>query len=51
MDRETRPIVEQRLSAAISAVASAIVGAWEAGGRPALPLDAPREVRKVRRQN
>lgn len=47
--RDTRPILEQRLSAAISGVASAIVGAWEAGGRPALPLDPPREVRKVRR--
>ena len=47
--RDTRPIVEQRLSAAISGVASAIAGAWEAGGRPALPLDPPRENRKVRR--
>ena len=47
--RDTKPILEQRLSAAISAVASAIVGAWEAGGRPALPLDPPREIRKVRR--
>lgn len=49
MYRDTRPILEQRLSAAISAVASAIVGAWEAGGKPALPLDPPRENRKVRR--
>lgn len=47
--RDTRSIVEQRLSAAISGVASAIAGAWEAGGRPALPLDPPRENRKVRR--
>jgi hypothetical protein len=47
--RDTQPILEQRLSAAISAVASAIAGAWEAGGRPALPLDPPRENRKVRR--
>ena len=45
--RDTRPILEQRLSAAISAVASAIVGAWEAGGKPVLPLDPPREIRKV----
>lgn len=49
LDADTRPIVEARLSAAISAVAAAIVGAWEAGGRPALPLDPKREVRKVRR--
>jgi hypothetical protein len=47
--RDTRPILEQRLSAAISSVASAIVGAWEAGGRPTLPLDAPRETRKVQK--
>ena len=47
--RDTRPILEQRLSAAITGVASAIVGAWEAGGKPALPLDPPREIRKVRR--
>ena len=47
--RDTRPILEQRLSAAISSVASAIVGAWEAGGRPTLPLDPQREVRKVRK--
>ncbi len=47
--RDTRSIVEQRLSAAISGVASAISGAWEAGGRPVLPLDPPRETRKVRR--
>jgi hypothetical protein len=49
--RDTRPILEQRMSAAISAVASAIVGAWEEGGKPALPLDPPREIRKVRKQN
>jgi len=49
MYRDTRPIIEQRLSAAIGGVASAIAGAWEAGGRPVLPLDPPRENRKVRR--
>lgn len=48
--RDTRPILEQRLSAAITGVASAIGGAWEAGGKPALPLDPPRELRKVRKQ-
>ncbi len=47
--RDTRPILEQRLSAAISGVASAIVGAWEAGGRPTLPLDPPRDIRKVQK--
>lgn len=49
LNRDTRPILEQRLSAATSAVASAIVGAWEAGGKPVLPLDPPKENRKVRR--
>jgi len=49
MYRDTRLILEQRLSAAIAGVASAIVGAWEAGGKPELPLDTPRENRKVRR--
>lgn len=49
LDRETRAMLERRLSASISAVASVIAGAWEAGGRPELPLDPPREVRKVRR--
>lgn len=47
--RDTRPILEQRLSAAIASVAAAITGAWEAGGRPTLPLDPPREVRKIRK--
>ena len=50
MYRDTRPILEQRLSTAISGVASAIVGAWEAGGKPVLPLDPPKENRKVRKQ-
>ncbi len=51
MYRATGPIVEERLSAAISAVASAIAGAWEAGGRPALPLEPQRDTRKIRRPN
>jgi hypothetical protein len=46
----TRPIVERQLSTAISDVAAVIVGAWEAGGKPPLPLDPPRPNRKVRRQ-
>lgn len=46
----TKPIIERQLSTAIGDVAAAIAGAWEAGGRPALPLDPPRVNRKVRRQ-
>lgn len=45
-----KPVVERQLSAAISDVAAVIAGAWEAGGKPALPLDPPRTTRKVRRQ-
>jgi hypothetical protein len=49
LDADTRPIVEARLSAAISAVAGAIAGAWEAGGKPGLPLDTKREPRRIAR--
>jgi len=49
LDADTRPIVEARLSAAISAVAGAIAGAWEAGGKPALPLETKREPRRIAR--
>jgi hypothetical protein len=48
--RKVKPILEERLAQSITAVASAIAGAWEAAGRPAVPLDAPRIPRKVRRQ-
>ena len=47
---KVKPILEQRLAESITAVASAIAGAWEQAGRPALPLDAPLVPRKVRRQ-
>jgi hypothetical protein len=45
---ETRPILERRLSEAIAAVASVIAGAWQQGGSPALPLEAPRTIRRIR---
>ena len=44
-----KPILEQRLADSITAVASAIAAAWEDAGRPALPLEVPRQPRKVRR--
>ena len=47
---KTRPILEKRLSDAITDVASMITAAWVEAGRPALPLDAPRVPRKVRKQ-
>jgi hypothetical protein len=36
-----KPIVEERLSGAITAVASMIASAWEQAGRPPLPVNAP----------
>jgi len=45
-----KPILQERLAQSVTAVASTIAGAWEAAGRPAVPLDAPRVPRKVRRQ-
>jgi hypothetical protein len=45
---ETRSILERRLSEAIAAVASVIAGAWQQGGSPALPLETPRTIRRIR---
>lgn len=45
----TREILERRLSEAASGIAATIAGAWETAGRPAVPLQAPRQNRKVRR--
>ena len=47
---KTKPILEQRLAASITAVASVITSAWEQAGKPAVALDAPKIPRKVRRQ-
>jgi hypothetical protein len=47
---KVKPILEQRLADSITAVASAITSAWEQAGRPAVPLDAPRVPRPVRRK-
>jgi len=46
--KETAPIVDRQLSKAVTAVASMITAAWEAGGRPDLPLDPPRRVREIK---
>jgi hypothetical protein len=46
---KVKPILEHRLADSITAVASAIAAAWEDAGRPALPLEVPRQPRKVRR--
>lgn len=46
---KVKPIVERRLSDAVTHVASMIVAAWDRAGRPALPLEVPRTPRKIRR--
>jgi len=43
------PILEDRLSAAITATASAFVGAWDQAGRPTVTLQGTRPIEKVRR--
>jgi len=43
-----KPILERRLTSAMSGVAAIVAGAWEQGGRPDLPLDPRRPVRKKR---
>jgi hypothetical protein len=45
-----KPILEKRLSDSIAGVAAIINAAWVEAGRPALPLEAPRTPRRVRRQ-
>jgi hypothetical protein len=42
-----QPVVERRLSEAISATAGMIVGAWERAGKPALSITDARPVQKV----
>lgn len=45
----TLPTLERRLNDSIAAVASFIVGAWEAAGRPRVPTELPRTPRPIRR--
>ena len=42
-----KPVLDRRISEAISATASLIIGAWEAAGRPAVPIEERRPVEKV----
>ena len=44
-----RAVMERRLNESIAAVAAMITGAWEAAGRPALPLDTPSPPQRRRR--
>lgn len=43
-----RPVLEQRIAAAIAGVAAVIAGAWEEAGRPDLTVEPPPPVRKRR---
>lgn len=43
-----RPVLERRLGDSITAVASLITQAWEQAGKPEMPLNPPRTVRKRR---
>jgi hypothetical protein len=49
MFERLKPVLEDRLSASVTAVASAIANAWEQAGKPALPAEQARAPRKVRR--
>jgi hypothetical protein len=44
-----RQVLERRLSEAIAATAAMITGAWEAAGRPAVPIDPPQNPERRRR--
>jgi hypothetical protein len=47
--KANRTVLEQRISDAIAATAAMITGAWEAAGRPPIPLNPPpRTQRRVR---
>jgi hypothetical protein len=46
---KVKPIVERRLAASITMTASVITAAWIEAGRPALPVDDKREVRRISR--
>lgn len=47
----TLSTLERRLNDSIAGVASFIVGAWEAAGKPSLPKEGARTPRRIRRPN
>ena len=47
--KANRALMERRLSESISAVAAMITGAWEAAGKPPLPLNPPSQPQRRRR--
>lgn len=46
---KVRPLLERRLSEAITATAAIIVGAWEQAGRPAVKMEGTRPVQKIKK--
>ena len=46
--KANKPVLERRMNEAIAAVAAMITGAWEAAGKPALPLDPPQTPQRRR---
>jgi hypothetical protein len=46
---KVRPILDERLSAAVTATAGVIIGAWEQAGRPAVKLDGVRPPQKIKK--
>jgi hypothetical protein len=42
-------VLERRLNDSVTAVASAIIGAWHQAGRPAVPVTLAREPRRIRK--
>lgn len=44
-----KSVLERRLNESITAVASIITAAWERAGKPAVPLEQPRQVEKVKK--
>ena len=47
--KSNRAVMERRLNESISAVAAMIAGAWEAAGKPPLPLNPPATPQRRRR--
>lgn len=44
-----KPVLDRRISESISATAAVIIGAWDAAGRPAVPVEESRPIEKVAR--
>ena len=47
--KASRPVYERRLAESISAVAAIITGAWEAAGKPPLPVNPSANPQRRRR--